>query len=918
MICQLPEGFRLDADGREYRIIGFIGRGALSTAYLAECSFDGMKTKCILKEYAPKTAELERASDGSICVPEWEQREFRRGRERFIRAGMTQNEIRQLSGLSNQTPPVGRVFEAQGTAYIDVSCYNGTTLDKLRGLPLIKYMALCRTVAKTVGYYHEAGYYCLDLKPENIFILQNGPDDTVTELVEFIDFDSHRKTDDPDDGRSYSYTREWAAPELNASGGRVDRTADIYTLGEIVLYLLFGRHSKETEHRGFSVYPFEECRPEFALAAARPDVQSKLAALFRGTLRSSAANRFTDAGALTGILDGIIAELGKKDFVVPNLPPVSPTFLGRDKELGRIGESLARNRILFVTGVGGIGKSTLVRNFIDREKQNYDVVVYIVFGESIEKSFNDELQLRISTFREREDESEEERFDRKLSALRTVCSGRKVLFVVDNFSGMVTKGLNKLLDCGFYTVIVSRQLPPPNSFPVMKLGPIDDRAELFRLVSLGLGRSVSADERQCWDEIFGTTSSHTLIVELIARQIAAGCLDVHDAVKLIRERGILNFTDQKIYNSGPDGEVYDSLSGIIDALFDAGSLPDDQLTELKILSLFDARGLERDLVRDILDLPAPELLPVLAKNGWIIVDKIVRVHPVIAAAASGRSWPVSLSDTQIMRFYKDVVDVYVGLSDPGQVLKVVNSAEEYVRSRPRRCILAMYHDLLASYYDTLLEGHYCPENERDVELNGLLGLNIRKAVSLMEKSKDPCREKLLPQYYLSLAINLIRGDPKYWKELPAVLRKTEKLIDRQSGDNSENECYYCMAMTWYHTLVEADPEKMTLYSGRAADLALKVFKTDIERIDIVHIPTANCFFFLSCFDGSAQRLKYAADLCEQHPDAIPYIKKEAELMLFLLDVYNECGDLSARERVLKDLDRVNEKLIGAGQTPVDV
>ena len=253
----LENGCTLSADGRQYTIIEQLGRGANTVAYLAECSHGELVTKCILKEYSPHNTD-----------------DFEGGKARFLAAGKMQNAVRQKSVLNNQAPPVSHVFEANGTAFIDVSCYNGTTLDKL-DLTLPQYMAICETIAKTVGYYHKSGYLCLDLKPENIFILQNAPDDTVTQLVEFIDFDSIRDVQNGGN-TAFSYTREWAAPEqLNPySVGKIGNTADIYTVGEIVFYLLFGRHSTETEHRGFSRFPFEDCKRVYQKYTERPDVQA--------------------------------------------------------------------------------------------------------------------------------------------------------------------------------------------------------------------------------------------------------------------------------------------------------------------------------------------------------------------------------------------------------------------------------------------------------------------------------------------------------------------------------------------------------------------------------------------------------------------------------------------------------------------
>ena len=216
----LSKGSTLCSSGREYTVLDLLGKGANTAAYLAECRQYGLTSKCILKEYCGSSPE---------------------GRERFIASGRMQNEIRQLSSLENQTPPVSHIFGANGTAYIDVVCFGGTTLDRL-DLALPQYIAVCLTAAKTVGYYHQAGCLCLDLKPDNIFVMQNSHEDTVTQLVEFIDFDSVRRLSELDGNTPLAYTADWCAPEQRSAfhTGKLTAAADIYALGELAFFLLFG------------------------------------------------------------------------------------------------------------------------------------------------------------------------------------------------------------------------------------------------------------------------------------------------------------------------------------------------------------------------------------------------------------------------------------------------------------------------------------------------------------------------------------------------------------------------------------------------------------------------------------------------------------------------------------------------------
>ena len=680
----LENGYVMQIDDRQYRILEQLGRGANAIAYFAECSRDGLSSKCILKEFAPAN------TDDSASK-----------KERFLSSGKMQNDIRQLSALNNQTPPVSHIFEANGTAFIDVACFGGTILDKLTNLDLPQYIAICRTIAKTVSYYHQAGFLCLDLKPENIFILQNAPDDTLTQLVEFIDFDSIRDVSQTENS-VFSYTREWAAPEqLNPyEVSKISATTDIYTVGEIVFYLLFNRHSTHQEHRGFSRYSFAECRREFRKYADRPDVQGLFTRLFRGTIRSSALNRFQDMSSVVALLDSLVDALKQKDFVIPKFPPVSPYFVGRETEMKQVKDALKSNSVLFVTGVGGIGKSTLVRNYIARNKTEYDVIVYLEFDGDFRHTFCDDMQLQISTVSRITGESIDEYFSRKISHFKQLCSEKRVMFILDNFSGRLTKDLSRIIECGYDTIIVTRNQPPKNSFAFLEVGAICDSNELFRLITLNLERRMTQEERLCFEEIITLVQGHTLVIELITRQIAAGNLGVRDALELIRENGFSRFSAEKIGNYKDGEEVYDTLSAIISALFLASGMSENEILTLKVLALLDVRGLEVPLIRDITKL-SMECVPDLCKEGWLYLDTRIRLHPVIAETVRNWEWSAQIPDIDVMQYHKKMIDIYVGMANHRCIFDILREAERYAEQHSWHFIRAMLSDMWGCYYDTM-------------------------------------------------------------------------------------------------------------------------------------------------------------------------------------------------------------------------
>lgn len=881
-------GDMIKTDDREYRIIDIIGRGASCIAYLAERSENALVSKCILKEYSPQNTY-----------------DFEDGKKRFIDSGNRQNQIRQYSCLNNQTPPVSSIFEADETVYIDISCYNGTTLDKLSEISLAEFIRICRTIANTVKYYHKTGFLCLDLKPENIFIMQNAPDDTITQIVEFIDFDSIREIGSLS-AQGISYTRAWAAPEqMNIYGGEISYSTDIYTLGEIVFYQLFGRHSEENEHRGFSKYPFDKCR-KYEKFVTRPEVQSLFSKLFRNTLRSSPKNRFYDMESVAELLDNIIDELEKKEFFVPVLPPVISDFVGRENELKEISERLKANNVLFVNGVGGIGKSTLIRKFIHDNRDEYEVMLYLEYEGDIKHTISDDDQVHISTIRRYSGESIDDYYERKITAVKNICSGKEVLLVIDNFTGRVTKELNSILSLGYDTIVVTRNNLPKNSYSVMTIEAIGNNDELHKLISIDLGRQMSKEEKTAFDNIIELTRGHTLVIELIARQIASGCISVNTALNMIKKEGFAHYSDDKIGSIKDGEETFSPIGRIISELFKAENMPEHYVTALKTLALLGVRGFETKLFCDILKIISIPDLITLNSQGWIYFDDRVRVHPVVAEAVRMWDWN-DLPNEQIMELYSSVVDIYSGLDNAEQIKTIIKNAKEYVSKSPLHYNIAMYYDMWGTYYDVLLNGGYIPENRREEFYLEKMLTAIEKSIRHTEKAS--CADNKLLKLYFSQVSVLIRSDPQEKKVILDILKRSKKLLQK---DDKENICYFYMTNSWYYTLCEINAEKTADCLNKAFVIAKKAFPTELELIDIFYIPAANCLYYHDDYDGSIAKLNEAVTICEKYPNALSYIDKKAELLNCMLDVYFEMQDSEMCRKIIDEIDAINARYEDSG------
>ena len=171
-----------------YNVINLAGEGASSTVYLTRNEKDGILY--VIKEFNPKMINVSKNEHGSFDMSEMDKEtlsKFNERKKRFVESAKRQVQIRNnYSDMMNNTFIVNWVEEANNTAYIGMSTFNGVSYDKVEfeeGLQeLLTYI---KAIAVAVKAYHDNGFLHLDIKPANIFVLDNSND-----FVMLFDFDS--------------------------------------------------------------------------------------------------------------------------------------------------------------------------------------------------------------------------------------------------------------------------------------------------------------------------------------------------------------------------------------------------------------------------------------------------------------------------------------------------------------------------------------------------------------------------------------------------------------------------------------------------------------------------------------------------------------------------------------------------------
>ena len=659
MTHYLPIGYTIqDPESLcEYTIKQVLGRGASTIAYLTTYSDgSGYFADRIVKEYYPSFMEIVRDPNGSLRHESSDLDKYRAGVEQFICGGNMQNELRKRTYLRNETPPLQRIFEANNTHYFDVTPFEGRTFDNIETFTLIERMKICLATAKLINRYHQEGFLYLDLKPQNIFVLTNSHGEVVTDLVELIDFDSITRKDQIAFGKSLSFTKSWAAPEQTNpySYRTISEVTDIYALGELVFWSVFGRHSAEEEHRGFSTYPFECVQPD----GLRRPVQYHLSQLFKKTLRSSPRNRFTSMTSVIELLEKVVEELSKREFILPYDITPKKFFVGRDAELAAISKALMENNVVFITGIAGIGKSELVKQYAHRAQNQYDQILYWTYdGSLVSMVCNDSVS--IENFR-RDNEDDDERYcSRKINKLRGLLTANSLIVIdnVDVLSGEFAhpKVWNNLVSMPGKIIVSSKC--NETEYENIRIDELQD-VLMLRCIFNEYCPAYSADDSQIEyvDRIISIANRHTYEIALLAAYTEVKMQTPQKTLYELENEGFsaLGTTNLAVQKDGasPTGTFFAHIG----KLLSMSSLSESQKLLLLKLSFMPAIGISATEFKEFYGITDVNDLDWLKRHGFVFhaenSSHTLTVHQSVSQTI------ISLAKTSadlISAFYNDAI-----------------------------------------------------------------------------------------------------------------------------------------------------------------------------------------------------------------------------------------------------------------------
>ena len=265
------------------------------------------------------------------------------------------------------------LYEANNTKYFVMEFDNGKAFSDAVPNNLHKILKVVYALSNTIEKYHEIGFLHLDIKPENFMIIPE-----TENLVKLFDFDSLVSMDEIDSGvlDAISYTNKWAAPEVRQGKvAKISPAADVYSIGAILFFAIFRKNMGVVDRNFFGKYEFEQ---NGVFYKVDPSIKNDLSDFFCKSINPSIRRRFQNMAEVKDALSKMITKADPdRMYLCSQYPPVFNYFCGREQELEELHEMVSNHKLTIISGMGGIGKSELSKQFIYRYETEFDYLLYL-------------------------------------------------------------------------------------------------------------------------------------------------------------------------------------------------------------------------------------------------------------------------------------------------------------------------------------------------------------------------------------------------------------------------------------------------------------------------------------------------------------------------------------------------------------
>lgn len=336
-------------------------------------------------------------------------------------------------------------------------------------------------------------------------------------------------------------------------------------------------------------------------------------------------------------------------FRLESSPSVMPkrVFCGREKELQEIKEVFEDGeRILFLQGIGGIGKTEIAKQYAKRNKTQYDTVIYATYNNTVvelvssQTSFKIEPQFPRQVLSDGTQENDISYFKRKLDLIREITNER-TLIIIDNFDVMDDEYFSELTNAR-YKLLITTRCDYSRYYPTIKIEPLDNIEQLKRIFLDNYeGYMVDEDDPHL-EELIQLVNKHTYTIELIAQHMENSGQTTDEMIDVLKKQGIVSLSEEVRSSADKTQVAYENLL----KMFKVFDLNQEDKSTLKVLSLMPLSGVDVKDLRNWMGVQALKSFRNLESRSWTTMSSNgVSLHPIIRDVVR-HELPVTLEEME--------------------------------------------------------------------------------------------------------------------------------------------------------------------------------------------------------------------------------------------------------------------------------
>ena len=310
-----------------------------------------------------------------------------------------------------------------------------------------------------------------------------------------------------------------------------------------------------------------------------------------------------------------------------NLPQARLIFDGRDGLLEEIRAHFqSGERVLYLEGVGGIGKSELAKHYALQNRADYDHIIFVTYAGSLKKLVCDSSAIVIDNMEQKPGETEDEFFSRKWKIFQSLTNERTLL-IMDNFDVENDPDLDTF-QAGNHRIIFTTRCKHDNAHTV-RVTAIEDAGTLFHIFEENYGAPIEEEDRPYLEELFRLIENHTYTIELLAKQMDASFLTGEELLELFKKGQLQSGVSETVTGREGQRNVFDHIR----AVFSTSGLGVEEQQVLRQLSLVGLQGIPAARFKEWAELDSFEIVNRLEKMSWLRRERSrerrLSLHPLV-------------------------------------------------------------------------------------------------------------------------------------------------------------------------------------------------------------------------------------------------------------------------------------------------